>query len=141
MTELKQSSRKRDAYTALIQEFPLKKLRDDDEHVKAVAMISRLMGREIDAGSADYLDALLILVNQYEDQHHAIDEDMTPQQALRALMEANHLRQSDIGRIIGTESGVSMFLKGTRELSKTQILKLAARFKVDPRLFMKSRKQ
>lgn len=141
MPELKKSRRERDTYTALIQEFPLKKIRDDDEHANAVAMVSRLMGRDLDPGSADYLDALLILVNQYEDQHHAIDEDMTPQQALRALMEANHLKQADIGRIIGTESGVSMFLKGTRELSKNQILKLAAHFKLDPRIFMKSRKE
>jgi antitoxin component HigA of HigAB toxin-antitoxin module len=55
------------------------------------------------------------------------------------MMEANRLRQADIGRIIGSESGVSMFLKGTRDLSKAQILKLSGHFKVDTRLFMKSR--
>jgi antitoxin component HigA of HigAB toxin-antitoxin module len=61
---------------------------------------------------------------------------MTPQEALRALMETNELSQADIGRIIGSESAVSMFLKGDRELSKSQIKKLATRFKVDPMAFM-----
>ncbi|HSZ54537.1 MAG TPA: helix-turn-helix domain-containing protein [Tepidisphaeraceae bacterium] len=139
MTPTRKARQERDAYMALIQELPLKKIRNDREHTKAIAMVSRLMGRDLDTGSADYLDTLLILVNQYEDEHHAIDENMTPQQALRALMEANHLKQADIGRIIGSESGVSMFLKGARELSKAQILKLSTHFNVDPRLFMRSR--
>ena len=67
-------------------------------------------------------DTLILLVNKYEDEHHTpIGTDLTPQQALRAIMEANDLTQADIGRIIGSESAVSMFLKGERELSKTQI--------------------
>ena len=136
MTKTTKSRPQRDAYMTLIQELPLKKIRNDHEHAKAIAMVSRLMGRDLDTGSADYLDTLLILVNQYENDHHAIDEKMTPQQALRALMEANHLKQADIGRIIGSESAVSMFLKGTRDLSKSQILKLSAHFKLDPTLFM-----
>ena len=51
-------------------------------------------------------------------------------------MEANKLSQADIGRIIGSESAVSMFLKGTRDLSKSQIKNLADRFKVDAAIFM-----
>lgn len=141
MTTTTKTRHERDAYMALIQELPLKKIRNDREHTKAIAMVSRLMGRDLNTGSADYLDALLILVNQYEDEHHAIDEKMTPQQALRALMEANHLKQADIARIIGSESAVSMFLKGTRDLSKAQILKLSTHFKLDPRLFMTSHRE
>jgi HTH-type transcriptional regulator/antitoxin HigA len=120
----------------LVQEFPLKTIKNDADHAQAIAVISRLIGRDLEAGAGDYLDALLVLVNKYEDEHHAIDEDMTPQEALRALMQANQLSQADIGRIIGSESAVSMFLKGDRELSKTQIKKLATRFKVDPMAFM-----
>jgi HTH-type transcriptional regulator/antitoxin HigA len=120
----------------LVQEFPLKTIKNDADHAQAIAVISRLIGRDLEAGAGDYLDALLVLVNKYEDEHHAIDEDMTPQEALRALMQANQLSQADIGRIIGSESAVSMFLKGDRELSKTQIKKLATRFKLDPMAFM-----
>ena len=126
----------RDAYMQLVHRFPLKTIKDDDGHARACDMVSELMGRELDAGAADYLDALLVLVSKYEDEHHAIDERLSPQEALRALMEFNQLSQADIGRIIGSESAVSMFLKGTRELSKSQIKKLAERFKVDAAIFM-----
>ena len=128
--------RKRDTYMDLVQEFPLKTLKNDDDHEQATAMISRLMGRVLDPGAGDYLDALIVLVSKYEDEHHAIGEEMTPQEALRALMEANELNQADIGRIIGSETAVSMFLKGQRALSKSQIKKLSDRFKIDPGVFL-----
>jgi len=67
---------------------------------------------------------------------HAISEEMTPQQALRALMEANELNQADSGQIIGSESAVSMFLSDRRGLSKAEIKKLANRFKLDATVFM-----
>lgn len=94
------------------------------------------MGRELDSGSNDYLDALLVLVDKYKEEHHAIDEHMTPQKALRALMAFNQLSQADIGRVIGSESAVSMFLKGERDLSKTQIKRLSDRFMVDAGVFL-----
>jgi len=125
----------RDSYIKLVQRVPLKTIKNDDQHEEATEMVSELMGRDLDSGAADYLDALLVLVNKYEDEHHAIDETMTPQQALRSLMESNDLSQADIGRIIDSESAVSMFLKGDRDLSKAQIKKLADRFRVDASLF------
>ena len=51
-------------------------------------------------------------------------------------MQSNNLNQADIGRVIGSESAVSMFLKGDRDLSKQQIRKLSERFKVDVAVFM-----
>jgi HTH-type transcriptional regulator / antitoxin HigA len=135
-TRFRKTAPLRDTYMELVRRFPLKTIKNDDEHEQAANMISELMGRVLDSGSGDYLDALLVLVNKYEDEHHAIDETMTPQQALRSLMESNQLTQADIGRIIGSESAVSMFLKGDRDLSKTQIKKLAERFKVDAALFL-----
>jgi len=125
-----------DTYMRLVRRFPLKTLKNDADHAAATDLISRLIGRDLDAGAGDYLDALIVLVNKYEDEHHAIDEDMTPQQALRSLMSFNDLTQADIGRIIGSESAVSMFLKGDRDLSKQQIKKLADRFKLDAGIFM-----
>jgi HTH-type transcriptional regulator/antitoxin HigA len=120
----------------LVRRFPLKTLKNDRDHEQASQMLSELMGRKLDSGSSDYLDALIVLVNKYEDEHHAIDESMTPLQAVKALMKFNDLTQADIGRIIGSESAVSMFLSGERELSKSQIKKLAAHFHVDAATFM-----
>lgn len=129
-------SKRRDSYFELVLEFPLKKIRNDPQHERAEAMVSKLIGTKLDSGSSEYLDALIVLVNSYEDEHHTVEEWATPQDAMRAVMEANQLSQADIGRIIGSESAVSMFLKGTRDLSKQQIKLLSARFKIDTTVFM-----
>jgi HTH-type transcriptional regulator/antitoxin HigA len=125
-----------DTYLALIEQFPLKTLKSEAQHERAAAVVSQLIGRTLDAGSGDYLDALLVLVSKYEDERHAIGDDLTARQALRALMDFNQLTQADIGRVIGSESAVSMFLSGGRGLSKLQIKKLAERFKLDPTIFL-----
>ncbi len=132
----KTKQRARDTYLELVQRFALKTIKNDREHEQAAKIVSELMGRKLDPGAGDYLDALIVFVTKYEEEHHGIDEALTPQEALRGLMDANDLTQADIGRIIGSESAVSMFLKGTRTLSKSQIKKLADRFKLDASVFM-----
>jgi antitoxin component HigA of HigAB toxin-antitoxin module len=119
-----------------VLEFPLKKIRNDAQHERAEAMVSRLMRTKLDSGASEYLGALIILVNSYEDEQHCVEDWASPQDAMRAVMEANQLSQADIGRIIGSESAVSMFLKGSRGLSKVQIKLLSARFRIDPTVFM-----
>jgi HTH-type transcriptional regulator/antitoxin HigA len=126
-----------DSYMTLIRRFALKPLKSDDDHALAVDLIGELMGRDIDAGAGDYLDTLILLVNKYEDEHHTPHgAHLTPQQALRAIMNANGMTQAEMGKIIGSESAVSMFFKGERELSKSHIRALAERFKVSTDLFM-----
>ena len=121
----------------LVRRFPLRPLRNDSEHSGAVKTIEALMGRDLDGGAGDYLDTLILLVNKYEDDRHTPrGAHLTPQQALRAIMNANDLTQAEIGRILGSESAVSMFLKGERELSKAHIRALAEHFRVSTDLFM-----
>jgi HTH-type transcriptional regulator/antitoxin HigA len=127
---------KKDSYLELVKKFPLKTLKNDTEHDRALEMIDSLMGYDLDRGSGDYLDALIVLVTKYEDDHDPIEDDLTPKQALRALIEMNNLTQADIGRLIGSEPAVSMFLKGTRSLSKKQARVLSDHFKVDLSLFL-----
>lgn len=136
-TKMKAHKAHTDTYMELIRRFPLKPITNDHAHEQAVDVVGQLMGRKLDAGASDYLDTLILLVNKYEDEQHTPSGvDMTPQQALRAIMNANGLTQADIGRIIGSESVVSMFLKGERELSKAQIKALVERFRVDASLFL-----
>ena len=55
--------------------------------------------------------------------------------ALRYLMEAHGLRQTDLPEI-GSQGVVSEILNGRRELNLRQIKALAARFKVSPETFI-----
>ena len=126
-----------DTYMDLIRRFPLKPIKDDAEHERAVEMIGELMGRELDAGAGDYLDTLILLVNKYEDENHTPGGlDLSPREALKAIMNANNMSQAEMGKVIGSESAVSMFLNGERELSKAHIKALVARFRVDAGLFL-----
>jgi antitoxin component HigA of HigAB toxin-antitoxin module len=95
------------------------------------------MGAKVKTGAGDYLDTLILLVNKYEDEHHTpAGLNLTPQAGLKAIMRANNLSQAQIGQIIGSESAVSMFLKGERGLSKGHIKALPQRFRVDAGLFL-----
>jgi len=126
-----------DAYMNLIHRLPLKPIRDDAQHEQAVEIIGELMGRTLDSGASDYLDTLILLANKYEDDNHTpIGVDLSPREALRAIMSANSITQAQMGKIIGSESAVSMFLKGDRGLSKSHIKALVERFRVDAALFL-----
>jgi len=137
-TTLSSRARKadQDSYLALVGRFPLRPIKNDTEHARATEIIGEFLGHKLDSGTGDYLDTLILLVNKYEDERHTISNDLTPQQALRAIMQANGLNQKQIGKLLGSESAVSMFLKGDRELSKAHIKTLAERFRVDPLLFL-----
>ncbi len=134
--KLKVRSAGKDSYLELVKKFPLKTLKTSSEHEAAGAVVSSLIGRSLDRGAGDYLDALIVFVTKYEDEHDPIGEEMTPQEGLLALMDANGLNQAAIGKVIGSESTVSMFLKGTRSLSKRQARLLSDRFKVDISTFL-----
>ena len=125
-----------DTYDGLVRQFQLRPIRSEAEHGRAVEIIGELMGRRLDRGASDYLDTLILLVNKYEDENHAPPGDLSPREALRAIMAANNLTQAEVGKVIGSESAVSMFLAGERELSKSHIRKLAGRFRVDAGLFL-----
>jgi HTH-type transcriptional regulator/antitoxin HigA len=136
-TKIKKLQPGDDSYMQLIRRFPLRHIRNEEEHAVAVEIISGLIGSKLDSGAGDYLDTLILLVNKYEDEHHTPKEtDLAPREALRAIMRANAMSQADIAKIIGSESAVSMFLKGERDLSKSHIKALAARFRVDAGLFL-----
>lgn len=126
-----------DPYLDLIHRFPLKPIKDDHEHERAVEIIRELMGRKLENGASDYVDTLILLVNKYEDENHTPPgADLSPQGALKAIMRANGMSQAQMGKVIGSESAISMFFRGERELSKSHIKAIVKRFRVDANLFL-----
>jgi HTH-type transcriptional regulator/antitoxin HigA len=136
-TKRSPAARPADTYMKLIRRLPLKPIKNDQQHQAAVDVISGLFGHDLDDGASAYLDTLILLVNQYEDVHHTPGgTELTPQAALRAIMATNSLTQAQIGKIIGSETAVSMFLKGDRGLSKAHIKALVERFGIDAAVFL-----
>jgi HTH-type transcriptional regulator / antitoxin HigA len=130
----------KDSYFELVHQFPLVPLRNEKEYDAAVAFLGALAIRgekTLDQGERSYLSALAQFVEDYEERHHRIAvEDLGVLDVLKFLMRENRMKSSDLGKLLGSRSVASQILNGRRELSKTHILILADRFKVEPGLFM-----
>jgi HTH-type transcriptional regulator / antitoxin HigA len=113
-------------------------IRDEVSYENAQEMIDALTSLpKLSKGQAEYLDTLTILFEAYEAEHHQIDvSDISPIEALRALMEEHGMNASDLGRILGDRALGPKILSGDRELSKAHIRKLAAHFNVSAALFI-----
>ena len=105
------------------------------QHEQYLAVLEKLAGKEHPTPEEEkYAEVLMTLIEAYEEEHHSIP-DASPVQVLRALMDANNLRQKDLVPIFGSESIVSEILHKKRDLNKTHIEKLSKRFRVSPAVF------
>jgi HTH-type transcriptional regulator / antitoxin HigA len=125
------------SYLALIERFPLRPITSDAELVQATQVINSLLDRDhLDAAEEDYLDVLSDLAERYEDRHHPIP-DVSEAAMLRFLLDQRQLAQGEAARGAGiAESTISEVLSGKRQLTRTQIEKLARYFHVSPALFL-----
>jgi HTH-type transcriptional regulator/antitoxin HigA len=81
------------------------------------------------------LDLLSNLVEAYEDEYYPIP-DVSPNEALKFLMEQNDLKQSDLLPIFSSSGIASEVINGKRSISKTQAKKLAEFFNVSVAVFI-----
>ena len=107
----------------------------DRQHAEYLSVLDKLASKERPTIEEEkYAAVLITLIEAYEQEHHSIP-DASPLEVLRALMEANNLRQKDLVPIFGSESIVSEVLRKKRALNKTHIERLSKRFRVSPALF------
>ena len=126
-----------DTYAALVAAFPPRALHDDNDHANALEIIDAMMGHELNADQADYLDTISTLAAAYEDTHHPVDlSGLTAAALLRELLDQNDMTGADLGRLLGNVSLGSPLLSGKRKPTPDHALKLADRFGVDPALFL-----
>ena len=105
------------------------------QHEEYLSVLDKLANKATPTSQEKkYAEVLMTLIEAYEEEHHSIP-DASPVDVLRALMEANDLRQKDLVPIFGSESIVSEVLHRKRDLNKTHIEKLSKRFHVSPAVF------
>jgi antitoxin component HigA of HigAB toxin-antitoxin module len=100
----------------------------------ALVRIETLWGAKPGTSEGDELDVLADLVEAYENRHHSIGP-VSGLQALKHLMQANDLTQSDLPEI-GSQGVVSEILTGKRDLNVRHIRALAKRFGVSTAVFV-----
>ena len=126
-------------YLKLVRRLPLRPLRTQSEYDAAWKAAEPLVGRDdLTPGQEMYLDALSHFLEQYEQAHHLLERPrtLTPVQMLKELMEFRDMRVNDLGDLLGSQPMASMILSGKRGISKVNIAKLAAHFRVDPSVFI-----
>jgi HTH-type transcriptional regulator/antitoxin HigA len=105
------------------------------QHEEYLSVLDKLASKENpNIEEEKYATVLLTLIEAYEEVRHAVP-DASPVEVLRALMDANDLRQKDLVPIFGSESIVSEVLHKKRALNKTHIEKLSKHFRVSPAVF------
>jgi HTH-type transcriptional regulator/antitoxin HigA len=80
------------------------------------------------------IELLTLLVERYEQERYPIPAD--PVSVVRLLIEQHGLTQRDLIPQFGTESAVSMFLSGKRNLTIEQVRRLCLRFKLPADVFI-----
>ncbi len=81
------------------------------------------------------IELLTLLVERYEQEHYPVP-GADPASVVRFLIQKQNLTQRDLIPQFGSESAVSMFLAGHRNLTIEQVRKLSTRFKLPTDVFI-----
>lgn len=112
-------------------------VRDEAHYETLLAFIEECFERF--GGQEDHpIFALVALVadhiREYEERVQPWPDTSTPASTLAYLMDAHHLKQSDLPEV-GPQSVVSVVLSGKRALNLRQVKALAVRFNVPMEVF------
>ena len=111
-------------------------IRNDRELETYTAALFRLTALEKPSRlEMEATELLTVLVERYEQDRYPIPKS-DPVSVVRVLMERQGLKQRNLVPQFGSESAVSMFLSGQRNLTLEQVRKLSARFKVGANVFL-----
>ncbi len=120
---------------------PFLAIRTDREYDAAVERLGALVdevGDNLNDARYRLVETLSVLIEAYDREHHRLPE-ASGIEVLRFLMEEHGLTQKDLTQI-GSQGVVSEVLAGRRRLNVRQIQALAARFGVDPGVFIGARR-
>jgi HTH-type transcriptional regulator/antitoxin HigA len=98
-------------------------IRTEDDHSRAIAEIEALWGAEPGTPEGNRLDVLIILVDRYEDEHYPIGP-VNPIDVIKLHMEMTRRNQSDLARLVGSQSRASEVLHKRRALTLDMVHRL-----------------
>ena len=126
----------RDHYFELVQQFPLRPLRSDEELCEAIKVIDSLIVRgDLDSGEQDYLDILTDIVEKYEVEEQPMPA-VSESAMLRHLIEARGITQSKLAEDVGIlMSTISEVLNNKRRFTRQQLAAVSKYFGVSPTVF------
>ena len=101
----------------------IKPIKTNTQLNRALKRVNALWGAKQNTEKGDELDILMLLVEQYEEEHSPIPPS-DPVEAIKFLMEQKALTRKDLEPYIGTRARVSEILNNKRQLTLPMIKKL-----------------
>jgi len=127
-----------ESYLALIREFPLRRIKSEEENDAAIAVFERLMENRkgLDDWEVDYLHILAELIHDFEEDAYPI-EKTPPVRMIKFLMESRDMNQVELAKATGLpKTTLSEILLEHRSITPKTRNALAKFFNVDPSLFV-----
>lgn len=109
----------------------LKPIKNNQQYENALEHAYSLMQKDLKIGSkeSDDLEVLFILITEYENEYHPI-ENPTPIEAIKFRLDQMNMSESELSTVLGYRSGNSGILSGKRKLNLDMIRKLAKRLHI-----------
>ncbi len=98
----------------------IKPIRSESDYEEALERLDNLFHAEEGSEEADLRDVLVVLLEDYEEEHYAVDLP-DPVEALKFRMEQQGLTRKDLVPLIGSRSKVSEVLSRTRRFSLSMV--------------------
>ena len=125
-----------DAYFKLLNEHPLRPIRNNTDLTAAQNKIDELLQQDLDSGARDYLAVLTGLVEDYEDGSVKIP-DASGADVLREQLRVNDLSQAKLAKDVGImQSTLSELVNGRRRFTTDHMVALGKFFGVSPAVFL-----
>lgn len=126
-----------DRYMDLVREFPLRPIQNDDQHVRAIAILDQLSDLgERTPDEHDYFIVLCLIVEDHENSIYEHPEVPGPEM-LRYSMEQAGLTRAQLSEQTGISvQTISDIVNGKRGISPKVRKTLAERFRMPPSSFL-----
>lgn len=125
-------------YEELMSMHMLRPIRDEVGYANACEVLDRLTGLALNTDQEEYLEALTLLVEDYEGEAEFMHTKPSALEVLRYLCEENGLSGSGLAKVLKTSRTLGVkILAGERQLTVSHIAKLADHFNVSPALLIR----
>jgi HTH-type transcriptional regulator/antitoxin HigA len=126
-----------ETYEELVRLYPPRKIHDQVELENATEVADWIALRAQNDAQLDYLELLGDLMDEYENTGKT-DKAASPLEILNYFVEENDLTTRELGKILGIDHSVAArILRGERTITVEHAKNLGARFKIDPKAFLK----
>lgn len=97
--------------------------------------MDRSIANKLTPDERAYYNVLSKLIGEFEDKAYDFGPKPTEAEMLEFMMEQHSLRQVDLINELGSQTTVSLILRGKRKMTREQIEKVSKRFHISPAIF------